>query len=144
MIKKFLNNIGYVDINLKKTKSQHLTCNLKINGTEGLFLVDTGASNSCLNNVDKEKFNQIDKNEEIEGSGAGVEKLNLKMTKKSLVEYGSKKIGSFSFFLLNMTHINETMSKNGVDKINGIIGADFLKKTKAIISYKPLGLFLKA
>lgn len=43
-----------------------------------------------------------------------------------------------------MTHINETMSKNGVDKINGIIGADFLKKTKAIISYKPLGLFLKA
>ena len=89
-------------------------------------------------------FNQIDKNEEIEGSGAGVEKLNLKMTKKSLVEYGSKKIGSFSFFLLNMTHINETMSKNGVDKINGIIGADFLKKTKAIISYKPLGLFLKA
>lgn len=91
MIKKFLNNIGYVDINLKKTKSQHLTCTLKINGTEGLFLVDTGASNSCLNNVDKENFNQIDKNEEIEGSGAGVEKLNLKMTKKSLVEYGSKK-----------------------------------------------------
>ena len=49
MIKKFLNNIGYVDLNLKKTKSQHLTCTLKINGTEGLFLVDTGASNSCIN-----------------------------------------------------------------------------------------------
>ena len=87
---------------------------------------------------------QADKNKEIEGSGAGKEKLNLKMTKKSLVEYGPKKIGKFSFFLLNMNHINETMMKTGADPINGIIGADFFKKTKAIISYKPLTLFLEA
>jgi len=144
MIKKFLNKVGYVGINLKKTKSQHLTCILKINGVEGLFLVDTGASNSCINNEEKEMFNQVDKNKEIEGSGAGTEKLNLKMTKKSLVEYGSIKIGKFSFFLLNMNHINETMMKTGADPINGIIGADFFKKTKAIISYKPLTLFLEA
>ena len=98
MIKKFLNKVGYVGINLKKTKSQHLTCILKINGVEGLFLVDTGASNSCINNEEKEMFNQVDKNKEIEGSGAGTEKLNLKMTKKSLVEYGPIKIWEIFLF----------------------------------------------
>jgi len=144
MIKKFLDKSGYFGINLKKTKSQHLTCNLKINGTKGLFLIDTGASNSCINKKEKEIFNQVDKNKEIEGAGAGKGKLNLKMTKKSMVEYGFRKIGSFSFLLLDMDHINETMIKSGANSINGIIGADFLRKTKAVICYKPLTLFLKA
>ncbi len=144
MIKKFLDKSGYIAINLKKTKSQHLTCILKINGVKGLFLIDTGASNSCINKNEKEIFNQVDKNLEIEGSGAGKEKLNLKMTKKSIVEYRSRKIGNFSFLLLDMDPMNETMIKSGANSINGIIGADFLKKTKAIICYRPLALFLKA
>ena len=65
------------------------------------------------------------------------------MTKKSLVEHGSKKIGNFSFLLLDMDHINKTILENGGNSINGIIGADFLKKTKAIISYNPLAFYLK-
>tara|TARA_B100000953_G_C17968208_1_gene405307 strand:- start:6 stop:440 length:435 start_codon:yes stop_codon:yes gene_type:complete len=143
MIKKFLLKNGYVHILLNKIKSQHLTCILKINEKKGVFLIDSGASNSCINKNEKIKFNQIDQDLELEASGAGKEKLNLKMTKKSIVKYGSKKIGNFSFLLLDMDHINKTILENGGNSIDGIIGADFLKKTKAIICYDPAILFLK-
>ena len=53
MLNKFLDTAGYISIRLKKTKSQHLVTKLEVNGFEGLFLIDTGASNSCIR-LDKE------------------------------------------------------------------------------------------
>ncbi len=53
MLNKFLDTAGYISIRLKKTKSQHLVTKLEVNGFEGLFLLDTGASNSCIR-LDKE------------------------------------------------------------------------------------------
>ena len=35
-----------------------------------------------------------------------------------------------------MNHINNALSQKKVDPIDGIIGADILKKSKAILDYK--------
>ena len=35
-----------------------------------------------------------------------------------------------------MSHINNALSQKKIDPIDGIIGADILKKSKAILDYK--------
>ena len=42
-----------------------------------------------------------------------------------------------------MNHINSALSQKKIDPIDGIIGADVLKKSKAILDYKSNKLFLK-
>ena len=50
------------------------------------------------------------------------------------------KINLISF---DMNHINNALSQKKVPPIDGIIGADILKKSKSILDYKTNKLFLK-
>ena len=43
----------------------------------------------------------------------------------------------------DMNHINNALSQKKVNPIDGIIGADVLKKSKAILDYKLDKLYLK-
>ena len=42
-----------------------------------------------------------------------------------------------------MTHINKALSERDIEVVDGIIGADILKKGKAIIDYEKNKLYLK-
>jgi hypothetical protein len=42
-----------------------------------------------------------------------------------------------------MSHINNALSEKKINPIEGIIGADILKKTKAILDYNLNNLYLK-
>jgi hypothetical protein len=42
-----------------------------------------------------------------------------------------------------MSHINRALSEKKIDSISGIIGADILKNSKAILDYKSDKLYLK-
>lgn len=42
-----------------------------------------------------------------------------------------------------MSHINNALSEKKIDSVSGIIGADVLKKSKAIIDYKSNKFYLK-
>jgi len=42
-----------------------------------------------------------------------------------------------------MSHINNALSQKKIDPIDGIVGADILKKSKAILDYKSNKLYLK-
>ena len=42
-----------------------------------------------------------------------------------------------------MDHINKALSERGISDVDGIIGADILKKGKAIIDYEKNRLYLK-
>jgi hypothetical protein len=42
-----------------------------------------------------------------------------------------------------MNHINKALGEKQIDTVDGIIGADILKKSKAIIDYKSNKLYLK-
>ena len=55
----FKSSLETYTIPLKFTNSKHLVCQLFLNGVEGNFLIDTGASNSCLDNTLTTKFSVI-------------------------------------------------------------------------------------
>jgi hypothetical protein len=42
-----------------------------------------------------------------------------------------------------MNHINTALSEKKINPIDGIIGADILKKSKAVLDYKTNKLYLK-
>jgi len=50
---------------------------------------------------------------------------------------------SSSIILFNMDHINNALSERLISKVDGIIGADTLKKSKALIDYEKKKLYLK-
>ena len=59
------------------------------------------------------------------------------------------KLGRFlmkkqKFVLLDLNHINSLLKSQNIKKIDGIIGAEFLKANKAVIDYDNLNLFLKS
>lgn len=143
VLKKFLKDKGYIPIKLEKTKSQHLVSSLEVNNVLGVFLIDTGASNSCISEEKKSFFSIISVSDDLELMGAGPEKLKAKPSKKSSIHYKGVFLLKLKFFLLNLTPINASLTQHESQEIDGIIGADFLKKTKAIIDYKNKWLFLK-
>ncbi len=74
---------------------------------------------------------------------AGAEKLKANPSEKSFIHYKGKLLLKLKFFLIDMVPINTSLAQQNSQEIDGIIGADFLKKTNAIIDYKSKLMFLK-
>jgi hypothetical protein len=65
------------------------------------------------------------------------------ISKKNILQIEELLFKDFDIFLFNMSHINKTFKHHAVDKIDGIIGGDILKKFKAIIDYDNKNISLK-
>ena len=139
----FKSSLDSYTIPLRFTNSQHLICQLFLNGVEGCFLIDTGASNSCLDNTLTAKFSVIEEGEELPLTSAGNEKLNALGSQKSTIGIANKALASIPFMLIDMETINAALVQQGDERIDGIIGADFLRKKKASIDYDQPCLVLK-
>ena len=63
--------------------------------------------------------------------------------KSNKIKIGKLKKKNISIVLFDMSFINKTLDDNGSKAVNGIIGADILKKSKAILDYKSNKLYLK-
>jgi hypothetical protein len=83
----------------------------------------------------KNNFNILEKGDPFEAAGAGEDKMKAILANKCSLFLGRHLIGQQSFVLLDMQHLNATLVKEGVDKIDGILGNDFLRKHKVIIDY---------
>ena len=123
-------------IKLKLTKTRHLTCHARINGIKAILLIDTGASNSCIALDQKETYDIKEKGDPFEAAGAGKDKVKAVLGHRCELILGRHKLKKHSFVLLDMQHINATLVRENTAPINGILGADFLKKNQALIDYK--------
>jgi len=142
-----LNNIllrkGYTKIKLKKINTNHFELKATINGVKGRFILDTGASNSCvdINLDDKFKLNVEDS--ETKAAGAGAIGIETKISSKNRLKLKGWHYHNCHIVLLDLTHVNTALTEHKAKAVDGIIGADVLEKGKAIIDYKNQLLFLK-
>ncbi len=142
-LKDLLNNQQFVKVKLYKIKTQHLICFGSINNIKATFLIDTGASNSCISLENIDVYDLKTEGEKFEASGASDKKMEAILSKECGFKLGRFSMKKQKFVLLDLNHINSLLESQNVKKINGIIGAEFLKATKAIIDYDNLDLFLK-
>ena len=141
-INKFLKNKGYCSVNLICLKTKHYLIEAKINGTYGKFILDSGASNSCVCITHENKFKLETKKSKISASSATSEMSNTNISKKNSLIIGKWKY-TIDLVTFNMSHINHTFNENEIESVDGIIGADVLKKSKGVLDYKSNKLYLK-
>ncbi|MEL0455455.1 retropepsin-like aspartic protease [Flavobacteriaceae bacterium SZ-1-7] len=142
-LQKFLIEKGYTKIKLHLTKTNHFEIKASINGKKGLFILDTGASNSCVGFEGIETFQLNAEDSLIKAAGAGAVNMETKTSQKNKVKIGKWKSSKVVLVLFNLTHVNTALTEHKSKPVDGIIGADILKKGKAIIDYEKKYLYLK-
>ena len=118
------------------TGSNHILIECKINYVSGIFIVDTGASNSCINYLSASKFN-IEFEVSNEKASSATDEINeIFNSKENILKIGDFQKNDFDLVLFDMTFLNNSLKEKGVSEVDGIIGGDILNKLKACINYK--------
>jgi hypothetical protein len=141
-LNKFLKKKGYSSVKLIFLETKHYLIEAKVNGVSGSFILDTGASSSCICASLENNFKIISK-QTIEKASSATSKIsNTKISKNNTIQIG-KWENKTNFITFDMSHINHALNEKKIDSVSGIIGADILKKSKAILDYKANKLYLK-
>jgi len=140
---KTLKKNNYKKINFKVSKTQHLLIKATINGINGNFILDTGASNSCVGFEGIEKFELKAGKSKTKASGAGATGMLTQLAKNNSLKIGRWKTEGLHLIIFDMAHVNEALRQYRAKPVHGIIGADILLEGKAIIDYYNHCLYLK-
>jgi predicted aspartyl protease len=133
---------NYRKVKFKITKTQHLLIKAKINGVIGNFILDTGASNSCVGFESIDLFSLDAKKSKTKASGAGASGMFTQLSLKNQLQLGSWKDIAFDIVIFDLSHVNEALTQHKAKPVHGIIGADILMKGKAIVDYYNHYLYL--
>ncbi|MCW4469708.1 retroviral-like aspartic protease family protein [Flavobacterium sp. MFBS3-15] len=138
-----LKKAGYKRVKFKISKTQHLLIRAKVNGVEGKFILDTGASNSCVDFQGIAHFNLSANDSDTKAAGAGGIGMLTQTSVKNKLKLGRWSTKSFGLVIFDMSHVNEALRQYNAKPVHGIIGADILMKGKAIIDYYNSCFYLK-
>ncbi|MFE3847131.1 retropepsin-like aspartic protease [Flavobacterium sp. LB3P45] len=133
---------NYKKVKFKITKTQHLLIKAKINGVLGNFILDTGASNSCVGFESIDLFLLEAKKSKTKASGAGANGMFTQLASKNQLQLGSWKNLDFNVVIFDLSHVNEALMQHKSKPVHGIIGADVLMKGRAIVDYYNHYLYL--
>jgi predicted aspartyl protease len=126
---------NYKKIKFKVSKTQHLLIKAKINGVKGNFILDTGASSSCVGFESIELFVLEAKKSKTQASGAGATGMLTQIAVGNKLQLGNWKHPEFDLVIFDLSHVNEALIQHKAKPVHGIIGADILMKGKGIIDY---------
>ena len=142
-LKKVLKKKKYQKIKLKKMITNHLEVKAEINGIKGRFILDTGASNSCVSFDLKEHFKIISEKSEIKAAGAGSIDIETQKSHNNSLKIGKWKTRNCDLVVFDLSYVNTALTQQNAKEIQGIIGADILETGKALIDYDKKHLYLK-
>ena len=125
------------------TSSNHIVIECKVNGINSRLIVDTGASNSCINFFSSSKFNLDFKKSNSKASSATEEINEIFFSKNNRLEIDDFKKNDFEIILFDMSYINNSFREKEIEEVDGIIGGDILSEFDAIINYEKKLLTLK-
>ncbi len=140
---KTLKKNNYKKINFKVSKTQHLLVKASINGIKGNFILDTGASNSCVGFESIEFFKLTAGHSKTQAAGAGATGMFTQLAKDNTLKMGRWKNTEFHLVIFDMSHVNTALTQHKAKPVQGIIGADVLLQGKGIIDYYNHCLYLK-
>lgn len=134
---------GYKRIKFKISKTQHLLIKGKINDVEGNFILDTGASSSCVGFDCVEHFALLAADSETKAAGAGGLGMLTQTSVENTLKLGRWKNKDFGLVIFDMSHVNQALQQYKAKPVHGIIGADILLEGEGIIDYSNNCLYLK-
>ncbi|MGG5576386.1 retropepsin-like aspartic protease [Myroides sp. C15-4] len=141
--KDWLKKERYKQIRFKIARTNHLFVRVKVNGIWGDFILDTGASNSCIDFQYTTYFGLITSESETRASGAGANGMMTQVSFTNEIQMGRWKKGDFNFVLLDLSHVNTALTEYKTKNVHGIIGSDVFGLGQAILDYGQQTLYLK-
>ncbi len=134
---------GYIVHTIRlSSKSGHIVTKAKINGHEGRFIVDTGASASCINQEMYKEF-KLETQFMDRSIGTASGSLRPRISHNNTLELGDWSDQDSTLLSMDMNYINNALKTEGMKSIQGLLGADFLITAKAVIDYRGKKIYLK-
>lgn len=134
---------GYTRVRLQTLPTNHYVLIATLNGVEGRFILDTGASTTCVSAELTAHFHLNAKPSEEKASSASANELDTEVAHHNELVIGSWSSKRRSVVLFDMQAVNHALQKLDIKSVDGIIGADILQSTKAVIDYQNDWLYLK-
>ncbi len=142
-LKKFLLSQGFSVLELERTQTDHFAIAAEINGVAGRFIVDTGASNTCVGLDRIAHFGMESEGSEIKAAGAGSSELETAVSAGNRLLIGTWEQTGLQVVLIDLSHVNQALANHEAPPVDGILGADVLRLGRAVIDYEKNRLFLK-
>ena len=141
-LRDLLESKNFSRIPLHRLGSGHYKIKATVNGISGNFIIDTGASTSCIGFDSIPYFNLNTEDSEIKAAGAGATNMETLLTRGNSLGIGGKTLNKTSFILFDLQHVNEALAQVDEVPVQGILGADLLKKLRAVIDYGRNALYI--
>jgi len=140
---EFLDNKGYHSVKLEKNEIGHYQFQILLNNIEGNFILDTGASSSCVGTEFAEKYNLLPEDSDYKAAGAGAINMETFQANVDSMSIDGIEVNLEKIILFDLSQINEALTQHDASNIDGIIGAEILEQLSAIISYAEKTVYLK-
>ena len=140
---QLLRSKGYTRVRLQTLPTNHYVVVANLNGVEGRFILDTGASTTCVSAELTAHFHLNAKPSEEKASSASANELDTEVAYHNNLKVGSWYSQRRSVVLFDMQAVNHALQKLDIESVDGIIGADVLQSTKAVIDYQNDWFYLR-
>ncbi|MDB4175931.1 retroviral-like aspartic protease family protein [Flavobacteriaceae bacterium] len=142
-LRNLLEGKDFQRIVLRKMTTGHYTCKVKLNTKRGIFIIDTGASSSCIAFEYVAYFNLIQEESDVIAAGAGDSNMKTALAPNNVLELKNHISKNMPFVLFDLSHVKKAISMVDPTIVHGILGADYLKKHSAVIDYGRNCMYLK-
>ena len=142
-LREFLLAKGYNRVRLFPTATNHLELSATINGVKGSFILDTGASSSCIDFEFAEHFKLASEKSDVLAAGAGATDMRTEFSQNNELKIGKWKLAALDLVLFDLSNVNTALIHHDANAVHGILGADILNIGRGIIDYQYNCLYLK-
>lgn len=140
----FMARQGFVAVPLTKLRSGHETLRLRLNGVDGLFVLDSGAGATVVHRANAERFGLTTKEQSGTAFGAGGGAIETTAYSIQSFELGGRRLPLDRVVVLDLgTVVGQLKAINGVE-VDGVVGQDVLTQFKGVIDVGNQTLYLTA
>jgi len=140
----YLRSLGYIEVPFKVTRVNHIVIQAEVNGENVTLIVDTGASRTCIAESSAARLGLKSGRVERVTVSFALPKKTKALSKLKSLDIGSLHLTNFETWLVDFSYINMIVQMKGEEFCDGVLGADILKRTSAVIDYRCSKLYLKA
>ena len=133
---------GYARVPLTKVSSGHYICRVTLNGISGVFIVDSGASHTCVALEKDNHFLLASTKAEKQAASASSADMDTRQSNANHLRIGNWEHHKQELILFDMTTVNDALAQCNEEAVDGILGADVLHAAKAVLDYRRNGLYL--
>ena len=136
-----MNLQGYEALDLLITPTGHITVAIPVNSKPCLFMIDTGAGATVIDRSKQDRFGL--KTTRTADYAAGIGSFSRLTATTAVMNIHGHEIQADSLYLMDISFVNAELKKHHSRKVDGLLGADFLKKHHAVIDYHGKKLYVK-